>query len=214
MKRIAVLFSGRIISYEKCFSHFQSIIDKYNPTFFLSLNLSEIDEYTKTFCEKFNIRNEQLNVEKTIVPESLNKISSCSNVKNTYSMFYHNYKAFCLIKKYQNNYNINFDVIVKYRADINSSEMLNLEDLDKDILYIPKGCDYGGLNDQIAYGDLNVMEKYCELGNGFIETLHFTKNVRYHPETLLLNYHKFYFSDIKINRPHFSYSLNSERKHE
>ena len=174
--KIAIFFSGRIKGYEHTFSHLKSIIDKYNPIFFTSLNQESEDEYTKTFCEKFNIKTDQINYEKTILPDSLKDVNSGSHVLNTYSMFYHNYKGFSLIEKYQTSHNIHFDVIVKYRAEINASDILKFDETENDKLYIPNGLDYGGINDQIAYGDFNIMKKYCELGNGNIEKLYIEKN--------------------------------------
>jgi hypothetical protein len=209
-KKIAIFFSGRIKGYEQTFSHLKSIIDKYNPVFFTSLNQNSEDEYTKTFCEKFNIKNDQINYEKTILPDSLKDVNSCSHVLNTYSMFYHNYKAFCLIEKYQRSHNIHFDVIVKYRAEIHSSDILKFNETENNKLYIPNGLDYGGINDQIAYGDLDVMKKYCELGNGNVEKIHLEKNIRYHPETLLFHHIKSY--NISIARPSFSYNLDGSRR--
>lgn len=208
--KIAIFFSGRIKAYEHTFPHLKSIIDKYNPTFFTSLNQDSEDEYTKTFCEKFNIKHDQINYEKTILPDSLKNIDSGSNILNTYSMFYHNYKAFCLIQKYQTTHNIHFDVVVKYRAEITSSKILNFDQIDNDKLYIPKGYNYGGINDQIAYGNFDIMKKYCELGNGNVEKLHLEKKTRYHPETLLDHHLK--LSKLIIVRPDFSYNLDGSRR--
>lgn len=208
--KIAIFFSGRIKGYEYTFPHLKSIIDKYNPVFFTSLNQESENEYTKTFCEKFNIKTDQINYEKTILPDSLKDVNSGSHVLNTYSMFYHNYKAFCLIEKYQTSHNIHFDVVVKYRAEINSSNVLKFNETENDKLYIPNGLDYGGTNDQIAYGNFDVMKKYCELGNGNVETLHLEKKTRYHPETLL--YYHIKSSNLSLIRPTFSYKLDGSRR--
>jgi len=208
--KIAIFFSGRIKGYEHTFSHLKSIIDKYNPIFFTSLNQESEDEYTKTFCEKFNIKTDQINYEKTILPDSLKDVNSGSHVLNTYSMFNHNYKGFCLIEKYQTSHNIHFDVIVKYRAEINSSDILKFDETKNDKLYIPNGLDYGGINDQIAYGDFNIMKKYCELGNGNIEKLYIEKKIRYHPETLLCHHIK--SLNLSLVRPSFSYQLDGSRR--
>lgn len=208
--KIAIFFSGRIKGYEHTFPHLKSIIDKYNPVFFTSLNQESENEYTKTFCEKFNIKTDQINYEKTILPDSLKDVNSGSHVLNTYSMFYHNYKAFCLIEKYQTSHNIHFDVVVKYRAEINSSDVLKFNETENDKLYIPNGLDYGGTNDQIAYGNFDVMKKYCELGNGNVEKLHLEKKTRYHPETLLCHHIK--SSNLSLIRPTFSYQLDGSRR--
>lgn len=208
--KIAIFFSGRVKGYEHTFSHLKSIIDKHNPIFFVSLNQESEDEYIKTFCEKFNIKTDQINYEKTNLPDSLKDINADCNKLNTYSMFYHSYKAFCLIEKYQTTHNIHFDTVVKYRAEINSSNILNFNEIEKNTLYIPKGNDYGGINDQIAYGNFDIMKKYCELGNGNVEKLILEEKTRYHPETLLCHHIK--LSKISTTRPNFSYSLEGSRR--
>lgn len=209
-KKIAIFFSGRITSYEHTFSHLQKIIDTYQPIFFASLNLESQNDYIQPFCNKFNIQNDQLNIEKTILPPILIDIDSHSNVLNTYSMFYHNYKAFQLVENYQSKYNIHFDVVVKYRAEVHSSTLLDFSNIEKNKLYIPADKDYGGINDQIAYGDFDIMQKYSQLGNGNIEKLHLEKKIRYHPETLLKHHLDSY--KMSIIRPKFSYDLHHERR--
>lgn len=206
--KIAIFFSGRVKGYEHTFSHLTSIIDTYNPIFFTSLNQESEDDYIKTFCEKFNIKTNQINYEKTILPDCFNDVNSGSHVLNTYSMFYHNYKAFCLIEQYQTIHNIKFDVIVKYRAEIQSSDILKFNEIEDNKLYVPRGNDYGGINDQIAYGNFDIMKQYCELGNGNVEKLHLEKKTRYHPETLLHHHLK----PLTIVRPNFSYHLDGSRR--
>lgn len=219
MVKIAVLLTGRL--HPKKFDK-DNINKNINTikligddiTIFCSLNKSiEISEYTHKFREDFNITDEQINIEDTQEPSELYKYpkAPASNYHRVYSMFYHNKRAFELLEKYKTKYNIEFSVIIKFRGDLKSNSVISLNNiLDNSSVYIPNGFDYGGINDQIAYGNFDIMKNYCELGNGNVEKLHLEKNIRYHPETLLFHHLKSY--NISITRPNFSYNLDGSRR--
>jgi hypothetical protein len=165
-KKIAILLTGRIKGYKNVINNLINIKNTYNPIFFVSLNSDETREI-KEFCEIFEITKDQLNLEPTVYPEyilsNLESYIHC-NPKNVYSMFYHNYCAFSLLKTYQIKNNSSFDIIMKYRADIDSEDTIQFEkEIRNNNIYIPNVFNYKGVNDQIAYGDYQTMEKYSEL---------------------------------------------------
>lgn len=124
-----------------------------------------------------------------------------TNILHVYSMFFNNYKAFKLLEEYQRENNIIYDYIIKYRSDLCSDDNLILES-SKETLYIPFGNDWGGLNDQVAYGDYTVMKKYCYLYEN-LDNLVFNMNIIYHPETLL----KHHTENINIKRFNYEYKI-------
>ena len=98
---------------------------------------------------------------------------------------------------------INYDVILRYRTEIQSSSLfeIDLNELtDKTgnaIVFIPSQDDWNGINDKIAYGNLNSMKVYTELYDHLVE--YFTTDPRnIHPETVLL-YH-LHRKNINIKR--------------
>jgi hypothetical protein len=73
--------------------------------------------------------------------------------ERTFSQYYHKYRCFRLLEAYQQKYNIKFNCIIIFRADVDSSDEFIVKPLEENTIYIPEGKDYYGLNDQIAYGN-------------------------------------------------------------
>jgi hypothetical protein len=110
-----------------------------------------------------------------------------SDLYKTYSQYYHNKQAFNLIVTYQKSHSVEFDVVLKFRADIKYSQPLHLYIPLKDRLYIPEGNDYEeGINAFIAYGDLESMRKYSHMVDN-IESI-INTNYMFHSEQMLKIY--------------------------
>jgi hypothetical protein len=70
-------------------------------------------------------------------------------------------------------------------------------------IYIPSGWDHCGINDQVAYGKLDVMKKYNSINA--IDLLEKELSI-IHPESLTgANIH---FYKLKIERVHIQYHLD------
>lgn len=181
--KIAIFFGGRIFTrnIEKALRHLREIKNKYNVTFFMSLNRSACEDiaYIERFAKELDVKYQILD---TSTPHELREYERTSHRYTLYSMFYHNYQCFQMIKES----GINFDVVVKYRGDFDSNEVLDIKEINPTTLYIPYGCDYYGLNDQIAYGSMYTMGIYCNLINNIVNVLE--KKPIYKPESVLLNY--------------------------
>lgn len=78
-----------------------------------------------------------------------------SKVHHTYNMMHNNLVGFSLIPK-------GYDVYVRIRPDIKFNGPLKFSDHETkpNTVYIPKGNDYRGINDQFAFGDYDSMRKY------------------------------------------------------
>lgn len=110
-----------------------------------------------------------------------------SDLYRTYSQYYHNKRAFELILKYQKTHSIEFDAVLKFRADIKYTQPLHLYIPLKDTLYIPEGNDYEeGINAFMAYGDTESMRKYSFMVD-YIESIINTKYM-FHSENMLKIY--------------------------
>lgn len=208
--KVAIYYSGRVQheNYEKNKEQILKYNEKYDVVHFCSLNeRGNSEEFIDIFRNDFGIKDDQYYIENTILPVYIQKlnISVDGNLANMYSMFYHNYKCIELIKAYEDKHKIKFDVIVKFRADIKSNYFLDLESpLLENTVYIPNKFDWGGINDQVGYGNRESMIKYSECFLKFVDVGYIVK--RFHPETIL----KGYLNYIKMNikRITYEYHLN------
>lgn len=82
---------------------------------------------------------------------------------------------------------------------------LNLPDINT--IYIPEGQDWAnGLNDQIAYGNYEVIEKYCDVINNIDLILQKKmSHAGFHPENFVLANLKLY--KVNINRIKLQYKI-------
>ncbi len=208
-----MFFSGRIKGYDACLEKLIEFKKNNDVIFFCSLNCSSISDYEKKFLDELDIKEGQLNYKLLEYPEWITTISIPSwyyvNRPNIYSHFYNNNECIKLIEKYQNDNNIVFDCIIKYRADIISEFVLDIPRLlDDNTVYIPNDYDWTGLNDQIAYGNAYVMKIYSSLFER-IFTYCNCFNIPYHPETLTL--YNINVNNIKVQRFYYPYILDPSR---
>ena len=209
-KNLAIILYGRINSYEYSVDYFNSVYK--NPNFnckvFCSLNLNEKNDYIENFCKLYNVGSEQINIEHTLLSKEFTDLNSngCSRgiypCYNTYSLLYHENKAFELLEKYSKNNNVNYDIVLVFRVDVHPSDpnikVFPIENnIKPNTLYIPRitnknttvnstkhtsNCYADGITTFNTYGDFNTMKKYCNA------IKHITKIN--HVEIMLLNYLK------------------------
>ena len=194
--RLAILFVGRIKAYDQpdIKENLRKIKEKYNPTVFCSLNKTNKTDYIKGFCEFMGITDDRIHLEKTPpYPDYMNHVNMADTLhgkwgdgdakQSAYSNFYHMQKAWNLLEKYTNN----FDIILYYRADIETKEDLSLVFPVKDsTAYVPQNnpeCDYMGLCMAFLYGNPNTMRHFFNMIDS-IEDMCKTQGVIYHAETL------------------------------
>ncbi len=206
--RIALFISGRI---ENNIEYFLEKIKKYelnNPNIIIDIFLSINDTQNNEQIELLNPA--AYNFEKINFPEYLNNSpieQRDGNIFNMYSMYYNNYKCFELIKKYMNNNNFVYDIIIKYRIDILCNNFLDLSYFNENSLFIPENNDWNGLNDQVAYGSYNIMEKYCNLYLFYEKYIN--EKVLIHPETFLK--HHISVSNLNLNLKRFNWKYSLKR---
>lgn len=210
-KKVAIFFGGRVTTrqYDSVIKNLRKFEELYDTTFFCSLNDSVHDIFsTERLCKDLNITSECLNIEVTKEPDVIHTFykSPESSFQRTWSMYYHNKRCFELIKSYQQKYKITFDAVVKYRADLSSNDALIIMDnMAQSTVYIPKDSDWGGINDQVAYGNPESMEEYCKCSDFIIEYCEKDK-IKFHPETLLK--HHLSKSGLKVERFNYHYKIS------
>jgi hypothetical protein len=202
-KRMAVYFSGKIIKsrhhqfHQDSMKKFEKYYEKdYDVDYYCSIN-GVLDEDHKNMMEELGIRTSNFeNIELNIIWEQLQRRGfSCS-------MFYNNKRNMDMIIDSQKQY----DIIMKYRTEIiiNQNCFDIPDNLENDTIYVPDGYDWGGINDQLAYGNQQSMVKYSSLYDK-IERYCGQEGVHPHPETIL-SYH-LKSEGLKIVRFCFPYNL-------
>jgi hypothetical protein len=78
-----------------------------------------------------------------------------NTVYQSFGQWHNNFVGFCIVPR-------GFDVYCRIRPDIRFNGRVDFAkyDLSGDTIYIPDGNDYGGVNDQFAFGNYEVMKKY------------------------------------------------------
>ena len=171
--KVAVIFVGRIKGYAPYLSKLLEFKNRYAPTYYCSLNRpADNDEASKLFDEELDkfakelgITRENMNLETTPFPDFLKDVKNYKSwsPNNAYSMFYHENKAFSLIENDVVRNKRQYDCILYCRADMDSEDKLVLEIPKPNVIYIPSGEDFDGINDKLAYGNFDSMKKYCSV---------------------------------------------------
>jgi len=195
--RIAILFFGRIKNYDKHFQNImQNIVQNNQVDFFLS-HSRDLDEDVDGFVKLYK-PIAVFNGEIVYFDHSKYKKRNDKQGHPTMCMLVNKMRAFKLLNNYVNETGIDYDVVISYRLDVKSKDELNLN-IENNKLYIPEGKDYGGINDQMAYGSFEVMKKYMMMYNSLYDILE--RGCVFHPETLL----KKYLDNIKIDIVRFPF---------
>ena len=152
---VAILFPGRIKTWQYNVERLLELKIKYNATFFCSLNANLQDEDTKEFCKMFDISDQQFAYEETVVPPEFGEHYQF------YSQHYHTKKCFDLLDAYSNANEMKFQTVLKYRVDILSDEALPIESHQANTLYTTASSYAEGFNDQFYFGDFATMKCIC-----------------------------------------------------
>lgn len=217
--RVALFFSGRITAYEHV-AVLDDLYKRYICTSFCSLNKTGTNPYLDTFFKKYNMGPSQIRFEKTAFPHWLQSIEKHPWTKptNVYSSLYHNKKAFELIEPYMKGNNVNFDVVMLFRTDIDSKKPLIFVKPVAKTVYIPEGFNGGhpegflehvkmtaedyGVNATLAYGTYKSMRVYATIVDRIQEMYNNHKVVIQH-ERLIKNGLELYGIHIKLFKYHY-----------
>lgn len=173
--KIAVLFSGRVKGYKHALDDLRKLQEAYDVVFFASINMKERPPYIDTFCKDLDIKDEQINIERTILPDWVNtmEVHPLNKRYNVYSVIYHNKKAFEMVGKYQDKHNMKFDGVLVYRADMNTPNgVLKFEKPEDNTIYVSDNMMHAsfhpanwkhvpGICVEIVYGNFDTIRKYC-----------------------------------------------------
>jgi uridine kinase len=207
--KVALLISGYLRTFNTNLPNLKSqILDKFENVdvyIHITKNGDKEDKYLNTNNDDINYINEVLNPTCLLCEENQN-LSNDKKVNNTLNTWFKFYKL-NEIKKENEEINGKYDMVIKYRPDINiSSDNVFSQDISKDIIYIPSDSKIdrsklinpndGYLCDIFAYGNSKVMDYYFFL----YENINYLikQNKSYVSETILFNY---------LNEYNISYKL-------
>lgn len=223
MKRVALLFVGRITTWVHCYPTFEKYIlsafkEDWEIDGFLchnsdnSLTVSchpscqsckEKDESSPSrlhdFMEKYHIKHFS-NVSIDLSHYSEFEPHRIGPIRMHYGWA----KGFEMIEKT----GIMYDLVIYLRADQHFYEPLVLPPLplSDDVLYIPQGNDHTGVNDQFAMGNMKAMKHYTSCFHQMMEIYH-TTGIPFHTET----YVKLHNQKMQIIRFPLHYALQRGR---
>ena len=202
--KIAVLVYGRLNKCVEPENIINSIGMENTIDFFLSSDNSE-ESQLQNFINLYNPKsytNEQISNtdEQLYYNDNLKNYEDSYHAKtNIYNMtchFLNKKRVFKILKNYCEKENLQYDVIISLRIDRVLNNKFDFNTIEDNTIYIPNYHDWGGINDQIAYGNINVMEKYMFIIDNCIYLC--TNGCLAHPERLTLK--NIMFNNIKISR--------------
>jgi len=188
--RTAVLVYGRI---NKCVEHYNNIVKQLGNVdvdFFLSSDNSDqkiLDKFIMLY-KPITYNNDKIHYNYNLgkYPGRRREITN-TLMHNMTCHFINKNRVFILLEKYIHSFKKKYD----------------FSELKENTIYIPFGYDYTGINDQIAYGKIDVMRKYNS-----INPLYLLENKLSipHPENLTRT--NIYMHKLNIERPMIKYHLH------
>jgi hypothetical protein len=124
---------------------------------------------------------------------------------NVICQFINKGRVFSLLEEHIKKENIKYDVVVSLRLDVIYHNKFDYGDLADNTIYIPHGNDhYIGINDQVAWGVIEVMQKYNSIFSNIIYLIEQGLSIP-HPESLTLANLLYY--NINIQRVNLSHII-------
>lgn len=211
-KKIAILISGRLTSYDK---HYQGIMDNLvqgnDVDFYAGISTEpENDALLDGFLKLYKpiawaISDKPLfdidfKKEKEKMPED------SAPPQSTVFQARNRDKSRSLLMKSK----VKYDWIISTRADVYYKNKLNYDELDPNFVNIPNGANYGGIQDKIAIAKKPLMLRYLNMYDYLPE--HITlKRKSLHAEQTLNNYLKKF--KIPVKRITLGHQLFPKRKY-
>jgi len=199
--RIAVLVYGRL---NKCVEHYENIMEmigkQHDIDFFLSSdNSSEslLNDFIQLYKPKM-YNNDQTHYDYDISKYTTTITGFVCNYHNITCHFINTNRVFLLLEEYINKEKVEYDVVISLRIDLVFRNHFNFDIIQNNTVYIPYGFDYRGINDQMAYGNIDVMKKY-----NCIDVLYLLEQKLSipHPETL--NRANIEFHHLEVEKSEF-----------
>lgn len=169
--RIALIYTGHLRTWDKCRTNHEGNFTGHDFVSFWHTyeHPGNAPIFTAIPCEFYRDMNDhRFNTNKR--PEA--------SVANSLNQWHNMFIGFCLVP-------CDYDIYVRIRPDIMVGGIdFNQYDCKGNNVYIPEEKDYGGINDQFAFGSYEVMKKYYSVYLNHAAL--FDEGVTFHTETMML----------------------------
>ncbi len=204
--KIAVLIYGRL---DKCIEHYSNIISSIGVDHEIHFFLSS-DNSPKEVLENFIILYKPIKYtnEKIYYDCDLSKYPNKpieTNIPNMTCHFINKGRVFKLLEEYVEEENVNYDVVISLRVDLLIYNNFTFHKIKDNTIYLPNCYDWGGVNDQIAYGNISVMKKYMNIFENVITILD-QRLSKPHPESLTLA--NIQLNNLEVDRFNLHYRID------
>jgi hypothetical protein len=208
--KIAILISGRITAdrarYENLMEH---IISSHEVEFFICYQKDSHPEVIENVISLYQPKKITENDEDFFPVDKYPAPSESAPRKHRImSMYKSRYLLRNLFQEYVDETKTEYDMVISTRMDILYEDKAMVGEylspyIQQNILCIPNGCDYRGVNDQIAVGNQNTILQYLNVYESLYELLE--SGVLVNPEIILLSY--LHLKNQKIIRHSANYHI-------
>ena len=207
--RIAILFYGRIDKYAQCHDSIMNSIQGNDKTRVIDVFLSSDNpapELLEGFVQLYNPVAHNCNLIQYPTQYALSPSRPETNVPNMIRHFINKSRVFQLLMHHVDKTKTVYDVVLSIRLDLSIYNPFVFDSIQENTVYIPNCYDYVGnaINDQIAYGTMESMEKYMNVFYVMLHLIQTNKSI-VHPETLTLANIRLY--NLNVVRFELSYKI-------
>lgn len=178
--KVAVCYSGMMRTFPKVYeNHLNSLFKNYDCDLYFSFwdiwgngdlwksdysksdkvteeNIEKILDLYKPFKYEFESHEKFTNILDEMLKNNVREFPYCSNIL---SMHYKISKVINMVA----DSGINYDIVLRIRPDHNFMKPFKFKETKSNVFYTstwPVRCNGTGMNDQVAYGDIDTMKKY------------------------------------------------------
>ena len=133
------------------------------------------------------------------------KVIDFRDVPGILSMYYKIEECNKLKSQFEQEQGFTYDCVIRFRGDLYLEQIFPIDfNMSKDHIHFPFYGNFGGLNDQLAWGSSKVMDDYSSLYSNIEACLR--GGAPMHPERLL-GYYINQFKKIPVNKVHYKYLI-------
>ena len=201
--RIAILIYGRLDRYAEHYDNIvESIGKQHTLDFFLSSDNAP-EEVLNDFIRLYapiDYTNSPIHYDYDL--SKYPKQPRNGKIHNMACHFINKNRVFALVETYIRTHDIHYDCVMSLRIDCVFHSRFAFTTVEDNTIYIPRGNDYNGINDQLAYGKVDVMKKYNSIDPVYL----LENNLSIpHPETLTRANIRLH--NLAVKRPLIHYCL-------
>ena len=219
--KVAICISGHLRTFEENYKNtHEYLLSRYNCDVFVhTWNKAGTQRPTDSKLKNFDESELRKKIEDLYHPKKLvieppklftatplmeRQLLDRRDIPGVLSMFYKIEACNELKKQYEQENNMKYDCVIRFRSDISFAQPIPInKNFNDQYLYLPLYGHFGGLCDQIAWGSSEVMDKYSSVFSN-IENL-LKEGAPFNPERLVL--HHVSSSKLPVYKSHFRFII-------